>query len=264
MNKLFLGFLIFLFLAVSCHKKRVIKSMSEPEYKVEVKRKIRKLIKAKHADFNYLNCKSKIEFHDGVENFNANANIRVKKDSIIWISVTAALGIEAARCLLTKDSIYFINKLQKEYYSYSYQGLKRRFNLDVTYEMLQSILYGNIPYQVLECDSSYDCIDTSFTLTKQTREETIIENYIKNSTLELHRIELLQKETNDKLSIIYDNFQKLDSTTFFAYLNKISLSYQNRNGFQNFYIGLEHQKVETGNKELKFPFNVKQKFEKKE
>lgn len=264
MNKYFLWFFMIVFLLASCHKKKVIKSMSEPEYKVEVKRKIRKLIKAKQADFNYLNCKSKIEFHDGVENFNANANIRVKKDSLIWISITATLGIEAARCLLTKDSIYFINKLQKEYYCYSYQGLKKRFNFDINYNIIESVLYGNIPFQVLEFDSSYDCVDTNFTITKQNREEIIIDNYIKNSTLELHRIELMQKETSDKLSIIYDDFQKLDSTNFFAFLNKISISYQNRNGFQNFYIGLEHQKVETGNRDLKFPFNVKQKFERKE
>ncbi len=264
MNKIFLAWVIITFALISCHKKKVIKSTTQPEYKVEVKRKIRKLIKAKDSDFSYLNCKSKIEFNDGVENISANATIRVRKDSVIWVSITATLGIEAARCLLTNDSIYFINKLQKEYYCYSYEGLKKRFNLDINYQILQSILYGNVPFQVTETDSSYDCVDTSFTITKQTRGEIMIDNYIKNSTLELHRIELNQKFTNDHLSIFYDNFQRLDSTTYFAFLNKISLSYQNRNGFQNFYIGIEHQKVETGNKELKFPFNVKQKFERKE
>lgn len=264
MNKIFLVCAMVFFCIVSCHKKKVIKSTTNPEYKVEVKRKIRKLIKAKNTDFSYLSCKSKIEFHDGVENISANAAIRVRKDSIIWISVTAALGIEAARCLLTKDSIYFINKLQKEYYIYSYESIKKRFNLDINFNILQSVLYGNAPFEVLENDSSYDCIDTNFTTTTQARGELIINNYIKNSTLELHRIELNQNATNNKMSIVYDNFQRLDSLTYFAFLNKISLNYQNRNGFQNFYIGLEHQKVETGNKELKFPFNIKQKFERKE
>ncbi|TAF76667.1 MAG: DUF4292 domain-containing protein [Bacteroidetes bacterium] len=264
MNKIFLGLIILAILS-ACHKKKIIKTVTAPEYKQESnKRKTRKLIRAKDADFSYLNCKSKIEFSDGVDNFNANANIRVRKDSIIWISITATLGIEALRCLITKDSVYIINKLQKEYYCYSYQSLKKRFNFNFDYNFLQSVIFGNAPYVVLEQDSSYDCLDTTFTNTRQIRNEIKVENYIKNSTLKLHKLDIYNVMTNDNISIIYDNFQRLDLDTFFGFINKISLNYQNRNGFQSFYLGLEHQKVETGMLDLKFPFNVKQKFERKE
>ena len=43
------------------------------------------------------------------------AMLRVKRDSFIWISVTAPLGIEVARVLFTPDSVKFINARAKEY-----------------------------------------------------------------------------------------------------------------------------------------------------
>lgn len=264
MNKLFFGIVLLAILS-ACHKKKIIKTINAPDYHPEVsKRQTRKLIKAKEADFTFLNCKSKIEFSDGVDNFNASANIRVKKDSIIWVSITATLGIEAVRCLITTDSVYIINKLQKEYYCYSYQSLKKRLNFDINYNLIQSVLYGNTPFKVIEQDSSYDCIDTSYTNTKQIRGDIQIQNYIKNNTLKLHKLDIGNIATSDKISITYDDFRLLDIDSFFGFINKISLNYQNRNGFQSFYLGLEHQKVETGNSDLKFPFNVKQKFERKE
>ncbi len=39
-------------------------------------------------------------------------NIRTKKDSIVWISVTALLGIEAFRIKIANDSIYMLNRLE--------------------------------------------------------------------------------------------------------------------------------------------------------
>lgn len=264
MNKIFFALLL-ISITFGCQKKNIIKTVTAPEYIPEVsKRQARKLIKAHEADFNYLSCKSKIEFNDGVDNFSANTNIRVRKDSIIWVSITATLGIEVLRCLITKDSVYVINKLQKEYYCYSYQSLKKRLNFDINFNLIQSFLFGNTPFKVLEQDSSYDCVDTSFTNTKQLRGDIRVQNYIKNNTLKLHKLDIDNVYTSDKISITYDNFQRLDVDTFFGFLNKISLNYQNRNGFQSFYLGLEHQKVETGNTELKFPFNAKQKFERKE
>ena len=42
-----------------------------------------------------------------------NAFIRMRKDSVLWVSVNALLGIEAFRVLITPDSVKVINKLDK-------------------------------------------------------------------------------------------------------------------------------------------------------
>ena len=38
-------------------------------------------------------------------------NVRVARDSVIWMSISPALGVEAARILLTPDSVQVLSKL---------------------------------------------------------------------------------------------------------------------------------------------------------
>ena len=45
-----------------------------------------------------------------------NINIKFKKDSIIWASLSAPLGIELFRIQISKESIYFINRVTKTYF----------------------------------------------------------------------------------------------------------------------------------------------------
>ena len=43
---------------------------------------------------------------------NFTINIRMKSDSIIWISISPLLGIEVARVVATQDSIKFLDRLK--------------------------------------------------------------------------------------------------------------------------------------------------------
>jgi hypothetical protein len=47
------------------------------------------------------------------KNYDVNATMRMYKDSAIWLSANAVLGIEAMRVLITKDSVKLLNKLDK-------------------------------------------------------------------------------------------------------------------------------------------------------
>src|SRR5688572_9711280 len=65
-------------------------------------------------DFNTFSAKVKVDFEgsDGKKS-DFNAFIRLKKDSVMWISIIAAFGIEGFRVLITPDSVKVINKLDK-------------------------------------------------------------------------------------------------------------------------------------------------------
>jgi hypothetical protein len=66
----------------------------------------------------------------------ANANIIWIRDSILWVNVKK-LGVEAARALVTRDSIYLINRLDKTYSIKSIESLQRQYNLPAGFELLQ-------------------------------------------------------------------------------------------------------------------------------
>ncbi|PWU01738.1 MAG: hypothetical protein C5B52_06875 [Bacteroidetes bacterium] len=131
-------------------------------------------IKANHIDFKTFNAKVKVDYTDSKQrNYDFNAFIRMRKDSIIWISINAALGIEAFRVLIRPDSIYIMDKLGKtiEYKSLAY--LKEIAQLPIDFYTLQDLILGNPVY-----------LDSSNVLSYKETEESVslstLGNYFKH------------------------------------------------------------------------------------
>lgn len=75
--------------------------------------------------------------------YDVNANLRMYKDSAIWISITAILGIEGLRAYITKDSVKILNKQDKVYTARSVAYLQEVTKLPLDLHSLQEILIGN-------------------------------------------------------------------------------------------------------------------------
>tara|TARA_B110000879_G_C11167320_1_gene511888 strand:- start:601 stop:1350 length:750 start_codon:yes stop_codon:yes gene_type:complete len=85
-----------------------------------------------------------------------NANIRMQKDSVIWISATALLGIEAVRLLITPDSFKMINRLNSTYISSDISTLSNRFGVNFSFYELQNKLLGDLDLEQLKWKSTSD------------------------------------------------------------------------------------------------------------
>src|SRR5437762_7991355 len=59
----------------------------------------------KRIDFTTFSAKVKIDYEGKENSDQATAYIRIQKDSLIWISLTGALGIEGMRVLINQDSV---------------------------------------------------------------------------------------------------------------------------------------------------------------
>ena len=44
-----------------------------------------------------------------------SGQLRMRKDSIVWLSVTATMGVEVLRAKISNDSIWILNRLEKTY-----------------------------------------------------------------------------------------------------------------------------------------------------
>ncbi len=104
-------------------------------------------VQANHIDYTWFNAKMKVDYEgasgDGKD---ATANIRMKKDSVIWISLTGLLGIEGVRAIVTKDSVKVMNKLKKEIQYRSIAYLQELTQLPFDFYTLQDLLLGNPIY----------------------------------------------------------------------------------------------------------------------
>ena len=65
------------------------------------------------------------------------------KDSAIWLSANAILGIEAMRVLITRDSVKLLDKLNKVYTARSVDYLQDLTSLPLDLPTLQDLIIGN-------------------------------------------------------------------------------------------------------------------------
>ena len=82
-------------------------------------------ITVEEIDFDYFQSKTKIRYAEGDKQVNGNANIRIRKDSLIWISVSPSIGIEATRVMISRDTALVINRLDKEFYVFNFEEISR-------------------------------------------------------------------------------------------------------------------------------------------
>lgn len=110
--------------------------------------------------FNFRTISAKLDVNAKTEKENRSfkVNMRVAADSAIWMSITPALGIEAARAMVSVDSLKFIDKLGDKYYMGDYRALDSLFGYEAQYDFLENLLVGN-PIQILEDEKYQSVVD---------------------------------------------------------------------------------------------------------
>ncbi|MBT6809115.1 MAG: DUF4292 domain-containing protein [Flavobacteriales bacterium] len=91
----------------------------------------------------WMSLNTKIKINKEGQETTINSQIRVRKDSVIWVSVKAPLGIEVFRTMITPDSIYFMSRMDKTYFVKPISHLKNVVKADISFNQLQSILFAS-------------------------------------------------------------------------------------------------------------------------
>jgi outer membrane lipoprotein-sorting protein len=137
--RLILLFLVFIVLS-SCTGSR--KAVREPIKEQGAEYLVTKL-KEHELKFQQFSAKFNAVYTTDKKKTTVSGNLRIESDSIIWISISPALGIEAVRFMLTPDSIKFINRLSNTYLEQNFSYINQLLNKTLDYDMAQSFLTGN-------------------------------------------------------------------------------------------------------------------------
>jgi hypothetical protein len=101
-------------------------------------------IRKNRLDFQTFSARVKLNYVAAEKSLNdVNAFLRIKKDSVIWVSLNAALGIEAIRLLITPDTVKVLDKLNKTIQYRDFRFLQEATRLPVDFSALQDLLIGN-------------------------------------------------------------------------------------------------------------------------
>lgn len=136
-NKLFWLLLVSV-LMFSCRTAKQV--VTEKDIPLMTEHKLLKQIELNRLNDSTLFAKRiDVSFTDGENSDNFKASLKISRDSFMQISLTAPLGIEVARILLTQDSIKFVDVYHKKYFLADYDYFNQRYDVSLTYDFLQNI-----------------------------------------------------------------------------------------------------------------------------
>jgi hypothetical protein len=246
MNKLFVVVLLFAStFFFSCRRQPVAGPVSPDTAPAEA-------LDIQEVDFNYLVARSRINFKDAQNNLSATANVRICKDSLIWVSVIPAFGIEAARALITTDSIFFTDRINGRNMAYDYETLSNQMNFGITFNMLQSVFIGNMPLQPSLYAGKVMRQDDVFVV-RQRKDDTDFENFVGRRSRKLERVVVDRSADNASLELNYGQFAEV-AGFIFPHESIAKLAYRQGNAQNNIQLNINYSRIELRDEPLEFPY----------
>jgi len=151
----------------------------------------------RNVDFKYYTANFSCE----VEGIAVSGQIRIARDSMIWISVNKF--IEVGRVVITPDSVKGFARVVNKYFTGSFADLKQRFGLDLDYASLQALLLGNLPPRCLSSgkpERSGDMVRLAF---KQGQRQVSLSKTAASNLIAT--IEMLSSSPRQLIKIDYKN-----------------------------------------------------------
>lgn len=125
-NNISIAFLLLLLVASSCASRKKIVQPPQPQ------------------TFKWMTANLSIQAEgNGMDFSDLSGQIRMRKDSIIWLNVTATMGMEVLRAKISNDSVWVINRLDKTYLTEPMDTLAAQLSRPLSLPLVQSLLLDN-------------------------------------------------------------------------------------------------------------------------
>jgi hypothetical protein len=98
-------------------------------------------------DFKTLYIQASAKYLDDKTSQSVSADIKIKKDEIILVSVRV-LGITRAKAIITPTKVSYYEKLNKQYFEGSYTVLSQWLGTELDYAKVQNMLIGEAMYDL--------------------------------------------------------------------------------------------------------------------
>ncbi len=158
MNKHNLLFVFALVFLASCNPSKKLTDTGSAE--LMKPNKVWKSLEDNKENWNSYSSRISARYKDPYTSLSFSAKVRAQKDSALWISISAALGIEVVRAMITPDRVQVINKLERTFLDSDFATLSNQIGAPVSYKTLQSVFTGT-PIFDWKKNSFYSRTDSS-------------------------------------------------------------------------------------------------------
>ncbi len=80
---------------------------------------------------------------NGMSFDNLSGQLRMRRDSIVWLSVTATMGVEVLRAKVSNDSVWVLNRMEKTYLAEPLDSLGAKVGMPLNLPLVQTLLLDN-------------------------------------------------------------------------------------------------------------------------
>ena len=219
---------------------------------------VKENLKKQQINFKTFNSKVKLDIKTADENRDLNGNIKIIKDSVIWISISHPLAGEVFRAFITKDSVTLLDKTksQKVVYYRSIDYLQELTNIPFDFKTIQDLLIGNpiffnennLTVKNFEKYSLVNTTDKGF--------KNLITLMAPNYVLEHCKLDDLDITKNRTADFTFDDYENAAGFPFSTH-REIIVTEKNK-----LEIVMRYKNFEF-NKELSLNFNVPKSYKKK-
>lgn len=226
-------------------------------------------LKQNEFHFSDLSAKFSAEYTVDKKKTSLSGQLRIKHDSLIWISISPLLGIEMARMELTNDSVKYINRIGSTYFLRDFAYINELLNNTLDFDMVQAFLLGNDfsffengKFRASIDNSSYKLISAQrHKLKKYLRHNVDVANiplqYIWLDPTNFKITHVLVKEIendNRKFEADFEGFQKIDAQLF-----PTELSFDIETGSKKVNIKVSYSKIVI-DQHQSYPFRIPENY----
>lgn len=233
---------------VSCKSKSAVAEKSAKSAHLKADKIIENYNNNK-TDFSTLYIKSNVKYTDYKHSQNVSAEIKIKKDEQILISIRY-LGFIVAKASITPTTVNYYEKISGEYFEGDFSVLSQFLGTNLDYNKIQNLFLGRAiddlkkgQYSSTDSEQDHRLDDTSDPNTKKSF-------YFDSKDFLITKQEIAQTIEQRMVQIAYSNKKMYDKLTLPLIINIDS--YQTKGKSE---IDIEYNTV-TFNEEISFPYSV--------
>ena len=231
---------------IGCKSKQSVATAAANE-NTEVSKVINGHYKNQH-DFKTLNIRANAKYEDEKQSHSMNADIRIKKDEIIWINIKF-LGIPMAKAMITPTKVSYYEKINNTYFEGDFSMLSNWLGTDLDFNKVQNLFLGKAIDDLTKDKWVSEVVEKMFKLSLPNSSDIAKEFYFEGANYLLKKETITQASKNRNLEIRYPSFKE-EKGMFLP--NEINIKAEQKDKVT---IDIEYKNT-TFNENLSYPFSI--------
>lgn len=173
-----------------------------------------------------LSSDGNVDIESSQLNQSANAMIRFRRDSVIWLNIKK-FGFNVARAQITRDSVFAISYFQSSYIAQPLSYVEQKFGLPADFDLLQSFLLGKPIFLTDKKQLTLNTPKENAVILRGSNDRWTAEYQFDLASKQLTEMTFTEPKAQRTLKISYQNYAPLADADGkqrpFAYLRTIAI-----------------------------------------